>query len=443
MRDIWLVAAVLIGMGITLRRPFVGVIIWTWFALMAPHQEAFGFSRTLPLNLVVALTTIASWLLSNEPKKIARSPIIVFVILFLAWTTFNSFFAYNTAWSWPFWDRTWRIFALGIVASVLTTNKVRYDALVMTIVISLFYYGVKGGIFTLETGGAYHVMGPEDTIIGDNNQLALALLMTLPMAEYLRTRFASKLASVGILICMALTGVAILGSYSRGAIVAMAAMALFRLMQTKRRFLYLVSVLTVMVPALYFMPPAFYDRLNTMNSVSAVSADGSFHGRWIAWQVAIYYALDHFPFGAGFYGPQLNGVFLQYFPLEEAHAAHSIYFQVLGEHGVIGLALYVSIFVLAFVSCIAIIRRSKSSVEHAWANKLAQMIMMSLIAFSVGGALLSMAYYDMFVLLICVLPPLRKLVDSGPEAQKVQKWRATAGSEIDVQLASQTASRGA
>ena len=54
MRDLFLVAVVAISLGFTLRFPFVGVLIWEWFALMNPHQEAFGFARSLPLNLIVA-----------------------------------------------------------------------------------------------------------------------------------------------------------------------------------------------------------------------------------------------------------------------------------------------------------------------------------------------------------------------------------------------------
>ena len=67
----------------------------------------------------------------------------------------------------------------------MATNRTRIDALIWVAVISLLYYGIKGGVFTIETGGVYKVLGPDGTIIGDNNQLALALLMTIPLVERL------------------------------------------------------------------------------------------------------------------------------------------------------------------------------------------------------------------------------------------------------------------
>src|SRR6185312_4305351 len=105
---------------------------------------------------------------------------------------------------------------------------------------------------------------------------------------------------------LVLTAIAVLGSYSRGAYVAMAAVALFALFKTRRKLVYLGILAAVLVPALYFMPESFYHRVNTLNSVNT---DTSFQGRVMAWQVAFRYATDHFPFGAGFYGPQLAEIF--------------------------------------------------------------------------------------------------------------------------------------
>ena len=148
-----------------------------------------------------------------------------------------------------------------------------------------------------------------------------------------------------------------------------------------------------------FMPEKFWNRINTIQSAQE---DTSFHGRLVAWQVAYKYANDHFPFGAGFYGPQLAQSFTRIFRRRRPHAAHSIYFQVLGEQGYIGLAIYLMIIAGAFWSSARIMRAARGREEFAWAGDLAMMIQMSLIAFCVGGAALSMAYYDLFIL--CVSP---------------------------------------
>jgi probable O-glycosylation ligase (exosortase A-associated) len=281
------------------------------------------------------------------------------------------------------------------------------------------YYGVKGGIFTIQTGGTYKVYGPESSIIGDNNQLALALLMALPLIEYLRSTTESRILRWILAGCLAATAISVLGSYSRGAYVAMVAIAIFFLFQVRRPFLYLIAGAAVIIPALYFMPQDFWDRVNTIGSAET---DSSFHGRWVAWQVAFRYAVDHFPFGAGFYGPQLHAIFNSYFPAEEAHAAHSIYFQVLGEHGFIGLFLYLAIVIWSFKLCWSIVRKTKYAPD-SWSHKLARMIQISLLGFYIGGAALSMAYYDLFVVLVFLLPLIATVAPKTAKEAR-HKWRA-------------------
>lgn len=418
MRDIWLVAWLLVGLGYTFRFPFVGMLIWEWFSLMNPHREAFGFSRSIPLNLIIAVVTILSWMASKEPKHIPKHSVITLLALFLAWTTFNSFFAFDPSWSWTYWDRTWRIFAFGFMVAAMATDKTRIEAMIWVAVISLLYYGVKGGVFTIETAGVFKVYGPPGTIIADNNQLALALLMVMPLVEYLRTSVSYKPLSWLLAISMVFTGIAIIGSYSRGAYIAMAAMALFALLKARRKLAYM-AVLAIAALAIYhFTPQEIIDRASTIQSADS---DASFHGRWVAWQVAIRYATDHFPFGAGFYGPQLRGIFNHYFPAEEAHAAHSIYFQVLGEHGYIGLGLYLALASVSFGAYWKLTRTPQQE-STLWVQKLATMLQVSLFAFLVGGAALSMAYYDLFIIIICLFPQLTRL--SQKASTKLPAFRA-------------------
>jgi len=417
-RDIFLVLAILVALGMTLRWPFVGVLLWTWFALQNPHQETYGFPRTAPLNLVIAIVTIGSWLLSRERKVPATGFIFWMIIAFLMWMTFNSFFAFAPDFSWPLWDRTWKTVALGMVIAATATDRVRIHALVWIVVVSLFYYGAKGGLFTLMTGGNYHVLGPAATMIGDNNTLAVALLMTLPFANYLRTQSADKRVAAALLVGIVLTAIAILGTYSRGALIGIAALGLLGLLRMRHKIIYLSVAAAFVVFVVAFMPAKYWGRMNTIDTAVVTSTDSSttvtdsskedtsFHGRIVAWKVATMYARDHFPFGAGFAGAVLGPVFNHYFPDENAHAAHSIYFEVLGDHGFIGLALYLTILAAAFLKCSKMIAVSRRQPDRRWITDLAIAIQASLFVFCVSGAALSMAYYDLFIIDVMLLLPL-------------------------------------
>jgi probable O-glycosylation ligase (exosortase A-associated) len=410
LRDVFLFITILVGLGFTLRWPFVGVLLWAWFAIMSPNQLGWTFATLVPFNLIIAIVTIASFALSRKKQLGTFDATYAVVVAFLAWMTFNSFFAISPGYSWPLWNRCWKIFALGFVVSATATSQVRVHALIWAVVLSLFYFGVKGGAFTLLTGGGFHVVGPPDSQISDNNTLALALLMSLPLANYLRTQSGNKWARHGLALGMFLSFVSILGSYSRGAFVGLGALAVTWWLRSKRKFASLIAAAVIAIPVFAFMPQTFYDRMST---IQTAQKDESFRGRQLAWQVAYDYARDHFPFGAGYSALEQDGIFQQYFPNEPGHAAHSIYFQVLGDHGFIGFALYLAILFLAFRNTFRIARAARRDPQLEWIRNLSHMIQLTLIVFCTAGAALSMAYYDVFNICVMLLPCLYSLCEDS------------------------------
>ncbi|HUZ72214.1 MAG TPA: putative O-glycosylation ligase, exosortase A system-associated [Stellaceae bacterium] len=416
MRDLVLILAISAGIITALPYPFVGLLLWAWFTVMDPHEGAYGIAQRLPWNLAIAIVALMAWLLSRRERKLPGvSVTIVLVVIFLSWMTFNSFFAVKPDWSWPFWDRTWKIYLMAVLATILATNRVRFHALIWTVVISLSYWGVRGGVFTLLTGGGYHVYGPAGTELADNNNLALIIVMILPLLNYLRQHTASRIMRMGIVAALVLNVLTVLGSYSRGGFIALGVLVVAFWLRTKNKLVYPVVAVVAIIPLLKFMPESFWHRMDT---IQTYQTDASFDGRVQAWQVAYHFAVDHFPFGAGFYAPQLPQIFNHYFPGLTPHAAHSIFFQVLGEHGFIGLAIFLAMIASAFLNLRAVMRLTAKVPEMKWANDLARMIQLSLLAFCVGGAALSLAYYDLFTLWICLsaglLEHTRKQVKPSP-----------------------------
>jgi probable O-glycosylation ligase (exosortase A-associated) len=407
MRGDLLLLVIVAALAMTLRFPFLGILLWSWYALQSPHQEAYGFVQTAPLNLVIALVTVTAWMLSRERKAPPVGLIFWLLIIFLVWITINSFLAFNPDYSWPFWSRTWKIFAWAILVATMATSRNRIYAITWISVISLFYFGVKGGLFTLVTGGSYVVQGPPGTIIADNNQLAVAMLMTLPLANFLRSQVRSKPVQYILLAGILLTCVAIIGTYSRGAMVGMVALGAFMLLRLRNRLQYLAMGSVVAAFILMFMPQRFFVRMHTIGSAGQ---DESFQGRLDAWNVAFQYARDHFPFGAGLYGPQQVSLFHYYLPGVSVHAAHSIYFQVLGENGFVGLTIYILILITAFAKCSSILGAARKLPGQRWAADFVVAIQSSLFVFCVSGALLSMAYYDLFLFEVALLLPLGELI---------------------------------
>jgi probable O-glycosylation ligase (exosortase A-associated) len=293
------------------------------------------------------------------------------------------------------------------VCFMLVKSERDIHRLAWVLALSLGFYGVKGGVFTLRSGGSYRVWGPDGTFIADNNALALALIMVIPLMVFLRQHSARRWLRHGLSAAMLLTALAALGAYSRGALLAIGAMAAVLWLKSRNRGTmgaWLVLAAPLLLAA---MPPEWTSR---MESINDYQEDSSAQGRINAWGMAWNLARDR-PFGGGFdvyEGP----VFALYAPNPtDLHAAHSIYFQVLGEHGFVGLALYLLLGVLAWRTASWIIRHAPAFEDLRWAASLAAMIQTSLAGFAVGGAFLSLAYFDVPYYLVGMLVATRALVE--------------------------------
>jgi len=133
-------------------------------------------------------------------------------------------------------------------------------------------------------------------------------------------------------------------------------------------------------------------------------------GRINAWGMAWNLASDRL-LGGGFEIYNL-GVFGRYAPDPTYfQGAHSIYFQMLGEHGFIGLGLFLLLWFLVWRDASWIARQAQSRNELRWASDLARMIQVSLVGYAVGGAFLNLAYYDVPYYLLIALVLTRRLVE--------------------------------
>lgn len=131
-----------------------------------------------------------------------------------------------------------------------------------------------------------------------------------------------------------------------------------------------------------------------MGTISTYQDDSSAMGRINAWWMTYNLANSRFT-GGGFesYTPE---TFAAYAPNPtDLHVAHSIYFSVLGEHGYVGLFLFLLLWWLAFQTAGKIRKEALARKQTHWAFYLAGMCQVSLVGYAVGGAFLSLAYFDL------------------------------------------------
>jgi probable O-glycosylation ligase (exosortase A-associated) len=281
----------------------------------------------------------------------------------------------------------------------LLQSRERIQWLVWVIVLSIGFYGVKGGIFTLRGSGAEHVLGPGGSFIEGNTEIGLALVMMLPLMRYLHLMTEQRWIRRGLVVMMLLTGVAVLGTQSRGAFLAAGAMVTFLWLKSEKKLIPGLVIASAAAMTLMYMPDSWWAKMAT---TLEYQKDSSALGRLNAWQFAINLTMDRPIVGGGF-NTFTRSLFALYAPDPTLfHDVHSIYFEALGEHGYVGLALFLLLALLTWRAGSRLIRLSQAP-EDAWARRLGAMAQVSLIGYWTGGAFLGLAYFDGYYLIISLL----------------------------------------
>lgn len=417
MRDLVLITSFVIMLGPAFSMPHVGVLVWTWVALMNPHRLSFGFTRGLQLNLIIAVITLLAWILSRERVRIPMTATTGLMIVFTIWMIVTTFTGLDVEYSQEYLIRNLKTMAMAFAVMGLINNRARIHALVWTLVIALGFFGVKGGLFTAITAGNYRFWGPPKSMIYDNNHLAVALLMLVPLIFYLRGHSASKLVRRGLAGVIFVTLIAIIGTYSRGAMVALAGTLGAFWFRSRHKFVGMVAIFFLGIGVVAFMPDKFIDRAQT---IETAEQDSSFQGRLEAWQTGYNIASKRPLVGAGFRAYEKGAIAHRFNPdLSTAfgRAMHSIYFQVLADMGWVGLILFLAILFTVWRNIRFVVHRTRGIAELAWAHDLARMLEISFVAYGIGGAALSLAFYDGTYVLVALSVALRILVTEHLKAQ--------------------------
>lgn len=428
MRDLVLAVFLFGSVPFILWRPALGVFLWIWVSVMSPHRMTWDFAYDYSFAQLVAIATLVGMLLSREPKRLPVTPVTTVLFMLALWMNITTLFALDVDQSLPMWERVMKIQFMVFVSLYVLHSKQHVQLLIWVLAGSVAFFGIKGGLFTLQGGGEHRVYGPPGSFIEENNALALATVMTIPLLYFLFLQVKKRWVRWGLLAAASLCGFSALGSYSRGGFVALAAMVGFLWWKSRSKLVTGLALAMLVPVAIGFMPDKWEER---MWSIEKYDQDASAMGRINAWMMALNLANDRPLVGGGFeiYN---EAVFGRYAPdPNDVHAAHSIYFQILGEHGYVALMLFVLLWILVWRDASWIIRHSRSRRELNWALDLARMTQVSLVGYAAGGAFLSLAYYDVPYNLLVALVLTRLLVEKEIKGLEEQEG-ASVNSEVNV-----------
>lgn len=400
MRDI-LVTFVLLGaVPYALFAPYVGVLFWCLISYMNPHRLTYGFAQHIPFAQIIGGATLLGLLLSREEKRFPWNAVTFVWILFVAWMSFTTIYALFPDEAFEKWVLVMKIMLMSLVSLMVMAQRERLNLLVWVIVLSVGFYGTKGGLFTLfnATGGTTLVYGPQKSFIEDNNALGLALVMTLPLMYYVSKQAEGKIVKFGMRAVMLLSAVAVIGTHSRGAALGLATVAVGAVLSSRYKVRALLALAVVGVIGTGLVPQTWTERVGT---IKHYEEDQSAMARITAWRTAYNLASDRF-LGGGFDTMQQQ-TYLRYSPGSTLpRNTHSIYFEVLAEHGFTGLFLFLILGATVLWTIVRIRSQSRGRDDLAWSYDLGTSVGLGFVGFLISGAFLNLAYFDLCYHLIAI-----------------------------------------
>lgn len=390
----------------------MGILTWVWISLQSPQQL---IGAKIPTSLIIAICCVIALAFNRRYAQNPLNKLTYIILIFLGHTAITTVFSVLPDQSFNLFDRLWKTIVLVFFIIMFMNTRTRIHAVVCIIVLSIGLLAVKAAIFTGVTGGGARIFGPRNSQIADNNHFGAAMVMTLPFAVYLVQQTADPMARMALRMGAAALPVAALFTYSRGALLALSSVSAVYWWNSKYKVRIAIAFVCVGLAGLPFMPERWIDRMSTIQNTTGgpEAVDGSVQGRFDSWAAHWEMANRRPLIGGGFRTIEVLSVWATLSSAPTARAAHNSFFQVVGEHGFPGLFLFVLLLANGFLTAMRIRRRTKFMPQLSWAHGLATACLLSLTGYGVSSLALSLAYYDLFYVILALLACLKALVDKS------------------------------
>jgi len=402
MRDIFIFSEVICIVIATLRKPQIGILGWLWLSIMNPHKESFGWIYKLPLLDIIAGATLISVLINfNQHRKVLFHPVTVILLIFYLWTCLSTVFAVSYDLSLPQWVYYSKTMLFVLLMLLFLNRKHWIISAIWVFIFAIGFTGVKGGLFTLLTGGGTRIWGAPGTAWGDNNGVSLAMLMVIPLIFAMKELLDKKILRFGVYGSAFFSFICILGTQSRGGLVGIFGSGLLYFIRTKHKFIIGMLIIICGISVLAFMPESWKARMQT---IETYQQDSSASSRILQWKYAVQLASERPIVGNGFYARFYQPYYQKYMAaIDINRAVHSIYFQILEEQGYVGLFIYLLLMISAVISANRVSKASKDREDLKWASMLLFYAQFSVVGYAFNGLTINVAYIDLYYYILAFI----------------------------------------
>ncbi len=420
MRDLALIGFLLALFGAGFRRPFLFVLAYVYIDIVSPQRLTYYLLNAVPVSLIAVGLAVGGWLLADDKQgtRVAPRQVLLVVLLLYCWgTTITADFPVEAR---DKWDWVWKALAFAAFLPFTLRTRLRIEALLLFMVVSASSIIIVGGVKTLATGGGGY--GSLNLMVSSNSGLyegstisAVAIAIIPAILWFTRHGTIFRPDWRVKAFCYALVFACLLipvGTSTRTGLLCIGLLAVLLLREVKRKLPYLAGLALVAAVAVPFLPSAFTDRMST---IKTYQGDQSAATRIAVWAWTRAYANDH-PFGGGFEAYRGNHLRIDTVALvgsgasatvksdvaiDSARAYHSAYFEMLGEQGYPGLALWLLINLSGLVRMEVLRRRYRATTpDRAWIAPLASALQQGQLIYLLGAAFIAIAFQPFIFMLI-------------------------------------------
>ena len=406
MQSLFLSAVFAVLMFAGFSAAFAAALGFVWVDIVRPQQLAYSIINDQPLSFIAAVATLGLFLLRDKKSPPKFGPILLLIVLFCLWVTFTTLISDFPTQAWGKWDWASKVLIFAVLIPYIFRSRIQIEAFILVFVFSASTILFSAGLKTILGGGGYGtlaVMGTGNSGLSESSTLAVVCVMLIPLVMFLMRHtliFPRNLLTRGLflaIIVMALA--AVVGTTARTGIIAVAVMCLLSMLQSKKK-LWWIAGLALAAVVILNLDLSATRWGNRMSTIETYNADSSAMGRIKVWQWTIEFVGKH-PLGGGFDAYLHNRILgvtsdgeTQYLPEGQVggKAFHSIYFEVLGEQGIVGFSMYALMVGLAMFKLIRLKRAWKNDAGMAWISGLANALMTSIVVFLAGGSFVGIAY---------------------------------------------------
>lgn len=420
-RDLALVGFLFALIGLGFRRPFLFVLAYAYVDIVSPQRLSYYLLNSIPISAICFALALFGWMLTDDKRDIritARQVLLAMLLGWAAWTTSHADFPLEAQGK---WEWVWKALVFAIFLPFTLRTKLRIEALALFMILSASSIIVVGGIKTLASGGGYgslNLMVDNNSGLYEGSTISTVAIAIVPLIFWLArygTIFAPdwrvKLYAWALAFACLLMPI---GTEARTGLICIGVLGVLMLRAVKRRFLYLMMIGLAGLAAIPMLPQSFTSRMDT---ITEYKADSSASTRLAVWSWTWEYVQRH-PLGGGFEAYLQNRLRIEKVATanegavetvdhivehDKGRAYHSSYFEMLGEQGFPGLAMWLALHAIGLTRMEILRRRYlKADGDRAWVSPLATALQHGHIIYLIGSLFVGIAFQPFVYMLIAM-----------------------------------------